>query len=543
MIPAADAANRTGQLLAKVPGPKETAGANPPHGTLDVWKRSAAGIVENAQQGDPGPALAALGFVPGAQLAVAGAAAGRSAVGVARAVGDFATNIGDRRQSVSNVGTGMGQQLSSLADHAKNLFHGGDRPPPEGVLGHFGAAVGLLTSVEQLACMPLAAIPTPALPAVRVTDIEIGVPHAHMHPPNLVAPGPPVPLPSVGPVISIPYVSGAGSVLINGLPAARCGDMGLAVFCGGYFPMFEIFLGSSSVWLEGARAARVGTDITKHCVFSNPKSIAKSSDLPVGPNLGTLVGSSPNVVIGGFPLPSLTNMAMGAMFKAAFKGLGKLAGLVKKLKPGKAAAFSRAVCKEVSDEARTLVRPRPHGPCKVDVLKEFPRANALVNELVGTGKIRIMKEGDAAYRAAVMRDLRQIATTKTGREMLEQIQKADATVYIHDLEPGARGYSCEALSPGGSNMPGVGSDSTVYYHPTAVRRTPGSPAHAGLNHELGHARNNALGRNASEPTPPRGFDKDRWSNMEEYNNINDHDNAYRDEWGLPQRTGHDDLPQ
>ena len=63
--------------------------------------------------------------------------------------------------------------------------------------------------------------------------------------------------------------------------------MGMGVFCGGFFPLFEIFLGSSSVWLEGARAARVGTDITKHCIFSNPKSIAKSSDLPIGPSLGT----------------------------------------------------------------------------------------------------------------------------------------------------------------------------------------------------------------------------------------------------------------
>ena len=114
-------------------------------------------------------------------------------------------------------------------------------------------------------------------------DTDIGLPHAHSHPPNLIPPAPPVPLPSAGPVIPIPYVSGAGTVLINDMPAGRCGDIGMGIWCGGYFPMFEIFLGSSSVWIEGARAARIGVDITKHCVFSAPKP----NDPPLGPMIGT----------------------------------------------------------------------------------------------------------------------------------------------------------------------------------------------------------------------------------------------------------------
>ena len=81
----------------------------------------------------------------------------------------------------------------------------------------------------------------------------------------LLPPAPPVPLPSTGPVIPIPYASGAATVLINGMPAGRCGDMGMGVFCGGFFPMYEIFLGSSSVWIEGMRAARIGVDITRVC--------------------------------------------------------------------------------------------------------------------------------------------------------------------------------------------------------------------------------------------------------------------------------------
>jgi hypothetical protein len=65
------------------------------------------------------------------------------------------------------------------------------------------------------------------------------MPHAHNHPPNLTPPNPvPVPVPGTGPVIAIPYVSGAVSTFIEGRPAARCGDMGLSLLCGGFFPMF-----------------------------------------------------------------------------------------------------------------------------------------------------------------------------------------------------------------------------------------------------------------------------------------------------------------
>jgi uncharacterized Zn-binding protein involved in type VI secretion len=185
----------------------------------------------------------------------------------------------------------------------------------EGALATTGAVFGALTAAEQLVSVPLSAIPFPAFPAVRIMDTDVGLPHAHAHPPNLVPPAPPVPLPSAGPVIPIPYASGAETVLINEMPAARCGDLGMGIWCGGYVPMFEIFLGSSSVWIEGARAARIGIDITKHCIFS---------DKAVGPMIGTTVSASPNVIIGGIPMPSLSAMAIGAALKLAFKGIGKL---------------------------------------------------------------------------------------------------------------------------------------------------------------------------------------------------------------------------
>ena len=124
-------------------------------------------------------------------------------------------------------------------------------------------------------------IPFPALPAIRVMDMDVGLPHAHAHPPNLIPPAPPVPLPSTGPIIPIPLPVRRGRTLINGMPAARCGDMGLGIWCGGYFPMYEVFLGSSSVWIEGARAGRLAVDITKHCIFTSPEAV-RSADGPDG---------------------------------------------------------------------------------------------------------------------------------------------------------------------------------------------------------------------------------------------------------------------
>ena len=85
----------------------------------------------------------------------------------------------------------------------------------EGALATTGAVFGALTAAEQLVSVAVSAIPFPAFPAVRIMDTDVGLPHAHAHPPNLIPPAPPVPLPSAGPVIPIPYVSGAETVLIN----------------------------------------------------------------------------------------------------------------------------------------------------------------------------------------------------------------------------------------------------------------------------------------------------------------------------------------
>jgi RHS repeat-associated protein len=280
-------------------------------GITDVMTHTWSGLTDHIRNGDVSqvaPLLSPLGLT---------AAAASSAVGIARGVsGPWAS------ASASGVASSASTQAGEVVDQLAALFHVNEdgKPRPEGFLQHFGAAVGVLTSIEQGLSSLLSVIPFPAFPAVRILDFDVGLPHIHMHPPNLIPPAPPVPLPSTGPVIPIPIMSGATSVLVNGMPAARCGDMGLGIWCGGYFPMYEIFLGSSSVWIEGARAARVAVDITKHCVFSSPQP----EDPPAGPMVGLTVSSSPNVLIGGIPLPSLTAMAMGAVLRPVLRGLGKV---------------------------------------------------------------------------------------------------------------------------------------------------------------------------------------------------------------------------
>jgi uncharacterized Zn-binding protein involved in type VI secretion len=270
---------------------------------LDVWSRTADGIGDNAARTLSDPAGAMRSELDGRLRQMRAALPDRQA----------SQSVGHAVEATVASAGGVMEAAGKIAD-------------ADGALATVGAVFGTLTSIEQMLSVPFSVIPTPALPALRITDQGIGLPHAHAHPPNLTPPNPvPVPLPSAGPVIPIPFLSGASRVLINGMPAARCGDMGLGIWCGGYFPMYEVFLGSSSVWFEGARAARIGVDITKHCIFTTPKP----SDPPVGPMVGTTVSSSPNVSIGGFPLPSLCSLAIGAAFKALFRGLGKVRSLLR----------------------------------------------------------------------------------------------------------------------------------------------------------------------------------------------------------------------
>ena len=241
-------------------------------------------------------------------------------------------------------------------------------PPPEGgaagVVSHtLGAALGVIGAPAEIIDTGFAAMTAPvaamfpAMPAVTLLGMHVGVPHAHAHPPSLIPPAPPVPLPSIGALLG----SGAVTVLIGGMPAARAGDIGISVTCGSLAPPFEVFTGSSNVFIGGARAARV-LDITKHCnpTSMGPFAIAMGAagvvagaagalasndafkaaqaaadaavlamkllcgkDPGIPPGMGTLVGPPiPNVMIGGFPCPPIGDMALGGLLKG-LKAAGK----------------------------------------------------------------------------------------------------------------------------------------------------------------------------------------------------------------------------
>jgi uncharacterized Zn-binding protein involved in type VI secretion len=139
-----------------------------------------------------------------------------------------------------------------------------------------GAATGLLSSVSDAINVgfanltaPLAAI-WPSFPASTLTSLYVGSPHGHPHPPSFVPAPPPgavVPLPSLGNVL----VGNHLKTLIGMMPAARCGDIGIAPTCVAVTPFFEIKTGSSNVFIGGKRAARM-LDICRACQPSSPMS-------------------------------------------------------------------------------------------------------------------------------------------------------------------------------------------------------------------------------------------------------------------------------
>lgn len=155
----------------------------------------------------------------------------------------------------------------------------GDPPKPEPpsnpvrtVVDAVGAVQGIISAPIDLMNNGFAAATAgisaalPCFPAATMGSLYIGVPHAHAHPPSLIPPAPPVPLPSLGPIV----VGCSPTVLLCGMPAARAGDLGMAPTCGGFMPAFEVVTGSSKVFIRGTRAARV-LDIARACT-KNPEA-------------------------------------------------------------------------------------------------------------------------------------------------------------------------------------------------------------------------------------------------------------------------------
>lgn len=147
----------------------------------------------------------------------------------------------------------MAGEAGSVAQVASAIAN-----PEAFVMGKVAGAMdeGLARLTNSISAM------LPCFPAATITSLALGFPHAHIaHPPSGPPPIPPTPLPPFGPVL----LGTCLQVLINNKPAARCGDIGLNPTCCGLPPMFEIFTGSSKVFIGGARAARAGIDITMHC--------------------------------------------------------------------------------------------------------------------------------------------------------------------------------------------------------------------------------------------------------------------------------------
>lgn len=120
------------------------------------------------------------------------------------------------------------------------------------VMATINAPVDKFNETFAVATAALAQV-WPEFPAATIGSLAVGLPHAH------------IPLPTPLPVIGAVTLGCCVSVLINGLPAARAGDVGINPTClGAPLPGFEIFTGSSKVFIGGARAARM-FDVTMHC--------------------------------------------------------------------------------------------------------------------------------------------------------------------------------------------------------------------------------------------------------------------------------------
>jgi uncharacterized Zn-binding protein involved in type VI secretion len=198
--------------------------------------------------------------------------------------------------------------------------------------GSFLASAGGAAADEKMSELVsgLAAAMGP-FPAATLTNIALGIPHAHVkHPPSGPPPIPPIPLPPLGPIMLGTNLT----VLINNKPTARCGDYGLNPTCCGVVPplaaLYEIVTGSSSVYIGGSRVARSGIDITMHCFkMPAPKMSIK---------LGKLAG-----------IASKVGKAAGAAGKVA-GAVGRVAGIAGTVAQASAIASSFAEA-EANDDA------------------------------------------------------------------------------------------------------------------------------------------------------------------------------------------------
>lgn len=157
------------------------------------------------------------------------------------------------------------------------------------------------------------------MPAATIaTTLHLGTPHTHAHPPAM-----PNPLPSFGPIM----FGGAASILINGMPAARAGDIGMSITCGTLAPPFVVAMGSSKVFYGASRAARAG-DLTRHCAPAPPSNAPTDINtitradgiLNVGVAATKSLTASRDAVRHGHAANHESDAAMAATLAASAKG-------------------------------------------------------------------------------------------------------------------------------------------------------------------------------------------------------------------------------
>jgi uncharacterized Zn-binding protein involved in type VI secretion len=176
----------------------------------------------------------------------------------------FSAQFSSFGQQVSSAGVALGLEEPKP----------GEQPPslPKRIMDVGGALLGALGLPLQLMNTGFATLTSgiaalfPALPAATLGSLYLGVPHGHLHPPSFTPPATPapLPLPSMGPIA----VGCSTKVMIGGMPAARAGDLGMALTCCGFMPLFEVKTGSSKVFIGGTRAARI-LDFCDACTPTN----------------------------------------------------------------------------------------------------------------------------------------------------------------------------------------------------------------------------------------------------------------------------------
>jgi len=291
--------------------------------------------------------------------------------------------------------TGNARADSVLATLDATIAPFRQAPPPEqGAAGWvaqgLGGALGVINApmmfidaaASQGVSMVLDALGLsglfPPMPVATIgLSMHLGTPHAHVHPPSLIPPAPPIPLPSLG----IAFLAGSASVLVGGVPALRAGDIGIGFTCGSMAPPFEIMTGASGVYFGGARVARFGMDITFHCNPASPMgafaigmgvaglvagaagavaqasagntaaaaaqgvqagldaaalaiSMLRGKDPAGPPGMGLLLGPPMgNVMAGGPPIPNIGALAQGKLYSALGRALRSMSGRLRRRTP------------------------------------------------------------------------------------------------------------------------------------------------------------------------------------------------------------------